>query len=173
MAAPASYTGYANNGKWVMNQKLSDGSDDILAAQGVGYLKRKAIGMTTVQVTNVVRVEGGVTVIKSSSSASGIPGAEEEIWLDGKERKNNHSIYGKIKSTATAKKPSEIDESYLTSGFLPDSQDPEGRIVYVHSVSDKEAGNKYDWVGIITSGFMEVDVGGKVERRWCRCESIR
>lgn len=162
-----------NNAKWVMNQKLSDDSDAILSAQGVGFLKRKAINMTTVQVVNTTSVNNGVKTVKSASSASGIPGAQEEIVLDGQPRKSDHSVYGKIISTASLKKPEEVDEAYLTQGYRPDSFDEEGKMIYVYSTSDKDAGNKLTWTGIITSGFQDISVGGKVEKRWCRLNHFK
>lgn len=171
MAAPANMTGYANNAKWTMNHKLSDGSDDILAAQGVGFLKRKAIGMATVGVSNTTYTEGDHLVVKSQSSASGIPGAVEEVHLDGSEKHSDHAIYGKIVTVANLKKKEEISDSFMTADLLPESGDEQGRLIYIESHSDKAAGNKYDWTAVVTSGFMNIDVGGKVEKRWVRCKS--
>lgn len=173
MACPADITGYSTNAKWTMNHKLSEPSDDILSAQGVGYLKRKAIGMATVSVTNTTTVVDGVTVVKSSSSASGIPGAQEEVHLNGQPKASDHSIYGKILTTGAAKKPEEISDKYLTENMLPDSLDSEGRMFYVSSQSDKSAGNKYDWTAEVTSGYQNVDVGGKTEKRWVRLNHFK
>lgn len=160
--------GYTNNAKWIMNTKLSDPSDTILAAQGVGYLKRKAIAMTTVTIVNTHKVENGVIVLTSASSASGIPGAIEVVYLNGETRHADHSVYGKIESTAELRSPKDIPEPYLTAGYTADSYDSDGKQPYIDSRSDKQAGNKLEWTGIVTSGFQEVDVGGKVEKRFCR-----
>lgn len=169
MATPDSFTGYLNPGKFVMRQDLSGNSDPILAAQGVGFLKRKAIGMATVTVVNTNRTEpDGTVVVKSASSASGIPGATEELFLGAGPKKSDHSVYGKIITTAEPKKPEEIEEKYLTEGYLPESLDADGKLLYIYSVSDKEAGNKYDWTGVLTSGFQNVVVNGKSEKRWVR-----
>lgn len=168
MATPASFTGYLNPGKFVMRQDLSGNSDPILAAQGVGFLKRKTIGIATVTIVNSSREENGVTIIKSASSASGIPGAVEELYLGAGPKKSDHSVYGKIITDASPKKPEEIEEKYLTEGLLPESQDADGKILYVYSTSDKAAGNKYEWTGIVTSGFQNVVVNGKSEKRWVR-----
>ena len=173
MACPADITGYTTQAKWTMNQKLSGDSDPILSAQGVGYLKRKAIGLATVVVTNTNSEVNGVTVIKSSSSASGLPGAQEEVTLDGTPRSSDHSIYGKIKTTGSAKKPEEISNKFLTEGMLPDSFDSEGRLLYIQSEADASAGNKLGWTAEVTSGFQNIDVGGKTEKRWVRVNAFK
>lgn len=151
-----------------MNTKLSDPSDEILAAQGVGYLKRKAIGMTSVSIVNTHKTVDGVLELTSVSSASGIPGATEVIHLDNKPYHSDHSVYGKIITTGTTAKPDEISETYLKTGWTQDSYDEEGKLLYIKSSSDKAAGNKTDWNAGLTSGFQDVDVGGKVEKRFCR-----
>lgn len=169
MSAPAEFKNYQNpTAKYTMNTKLSDASDDILAAQGVGYLKRKAIGMTTVSIVNSSKIVDGILELTSISSASGIPGATEITRLDGQPKKNDHSVYGKIITIAQPVKPEEIPEEYLKTGWLPESYDDEGKLLYIKSQSDKDAGNKYDWHAALTTGFQDIDVGGKVEKRFCR-----
>jgi len=54
------------NGTWVLNQKKSDSIDDVLAAQGVGWAKRKIISGLAVTETVAIMADK-VTMAKETS----------------------------------------------------------------------------------------------------------
>ncbi|KAJ8606120.1 hypothetical protein MRB53_041196 [Persea americana] len=162
--------GYSTSAKWIMNTTLSDPHDDVLAVQGVGYLKRKAIGMATVTVVNSCSKDAeGHHIVHSASSASGIPGASEKLVINGKPHASDHSVYGSIITTPSLKKPSEIEDPFLTENLLPDSFDDEGKALFVASESDKSKNKNGPWTAEVTSGYMTID-GTK---RWVRLNHFK
>jgi hypothetical protein len=154
-----------------MNTTLSDKHDDVLAAQGVGFIKRKAIGMVTVSVTNTVKQVDGVTVIESASHAANVPGAKEEVWLDNKPHGTNHEIYGQMITTATTKKPEEITDAWLKADWLPESADADGKLLFIHSESDPA--NKNKWHADVVSGYANIEVDGVTQKRWVRKNAFK
>lgn len=106
----------------------------------------------------------GVEMFESKSSAAGIPGAVEKMYLDGKPHKDDHSLYGHILETSSRKTPAEINNAYLTADLDPCSFDEEGRLFYCYSESDPEKNKGPRWHAEVVSGFRMVD-GVK---RWIR-----
>lgn len=167
MAAPASLKqfDYGPSHKYKMNNSLTDKTDDILEAQGVGMLKRKAITVATVTVVNKhFKDANGIEIFESKSSAAGIPGAVEICHLDGKPYPDNHSLYGNIIETCSRKTPAEINNPYLYADFDAASFDEEGKLFYCYSESDPEKNKGPKWQAEVVSGFRMVD-GIK---RWVR-----
>ncbi|BFZ58579.1 hypothetical protein PYCC9005_005643 [Savitreella phatthalungensis] len=173
MSLPASINS-ANglSAKMTMNAKLSTPYEDVLSAQGVGMLKRKAISYGTVSIENrVSKNASGNLEIVSASFLGSIPGAKEHIYVDDQEHKDKHDIYGDMITRARLVTPDEarqIDPALVDSLVLEETVDENGKIVLIESWADASAGNKTNWRAFLTTGVTLVDVNGTKERRWTR-----
>ncbi|KAL0578596.1 hypothetical protein V5O48_003387 [Marasmius crinis-equi] len=98
MAVPTNFTTLDFTGKYVMNKSLSDPHDDILAAQGIGWITRKAIGIATITVyVKHYKDEQGVEHIDIEEKLTGgIQGTPEKRTLYWKERQTSDQIFGEL-----------------------------------------------------------------------------
>uniref|UniRef100_A0A0W0FGZ1 Uncharacterized protein n=1 Tax=Moniliophthora roreri TaxID=221103 RepID=A0A0W0FGZ1_MONRR len=124
MAVPTEFTILDITGKFVMNKTLSDPTDDILAAQGVGWMKRKAIGLATLTLfVKHYKDDNGVEHIDIDQVLTGrIPGTREERTLNWTERENEDHVFGPVVGKSRRIKDlSEIEDDFLKTGWTPDS----------------------------------------------------
>ncbi|KAJ6090097.1 hypothetical protein N7486_008912 [Penicillium sp. IBT 16267x] len=100
MAAPASTTIKNLNGQWVMDAKLSDSTDPILALQGVSWFLRKALPYATVtlHVKQYADSENPLVyhIDIDQIITGGITGTKEPRTLDWEERSHVDAIFGTV-----------------------------------------------------------------------------
>jgi len=111
MAAPRDVTLEDLNGKWTLNKNLSSTSDPLLALQGLNWVIRKAIGVTTITLDINEYCEDGVLRIDiEQSTSSGMPGTTEKRVLDWSEQNQADHIFGKCKAQTRLIKGVRLDE---------------------------------------------------------------
>jgi len=90
------------SGKYVMNHTLSTPNDDVLAAQGVGYVLRTAIyyATITVDIRHGIR-EGQVEHLEIDNTATGgLKGTTIHIILDNEIHAHYDYVFGAVTSQA-------------------------------------------------------------------------
>ncbi|KAK7059105.1 hypothetical protein VNI00_001730 [Paramarasmius palmivorus] len=164
MAVPTEFTILDITGKFVMNKTLSDPTDDILAAQGVGWMKRKAIGLATITLfIKHYKDDNGVEHIDINQTLTGgIPGTREERTLTWTERENEDHVFGSvIGKSRRLKDLGEIDDDFLKTGWTPDSLEHGLVQSYVESNTPKSGRT---WIAVQLWGIEEING----ERRYVR-----
>ncbi|KAF8179601.1 hypothetical protein K438DRAFT_1603820 [Mycena galopus ATCC 62051] len=157
MAVPANFTSLDFSGKFTKSSSLSDSADAILAQQGIGWMKRKAI--EAVPVTLFLRHftdDAGVERIEVSRAARKASAEKaEEIVLDWVERQND-GMLGPLVSRARRVQVAELDVNFLKQGWITDTV--KHGLVQTHVHSDKP------WTAIQCWGIEEI----QGERRYTR-----
>ncbi|KAI0029147.1 hypothetical protein K488DRAFT_89017 [Vararia minispora EC-137] len=163
MAAPAEISILNLTGRWIMNKTLSDSSDEILALQGVPWLKRKLIGAATVTLhIKHYKDDAGVEHIDIRQTLTGgIEGNDENRTLDWTMRDQINSLFGPVKGRSRRVNPEELEVPWLKDHFLPEIS--EHGTVHAFAESDTEKSGT-TWTSNQTWGFE--DVNG--ERRYTR-----
>ncbi|KAM5364240.1 hypothetical protein ACJZ2D_011618 [Fusarium nematophilum] len=127
MAAPPAKTTNDLNGNWIMNKALSDSSDPILQAQGIGYLTRKGVGLATIHLSinqhDAVPTEPRsstteVSYIETTQTASGLSSTKEIRYLDNVFRDHSDWLFGKVMAQARWVNVEDIEEASLKEGWL-------------------------------------------------------
>ncbi|KAF2009632.1 hypothetical protein BU24DRAFT_497220 [Aaosphaeria arxii CBS 175.79] len=96
MAAPQDVTLKQLDGKWTLNKKLSGSTDPLLSLQGVNWVIRKAIGVTTITLDVSSYVQDDVLRIDiEQTSSSGMSGTTEKRVLDWSPQPQEDHIFGK------------------------------------------------------------------------------
>jgi len=151
MAAPPEITIKDLSGEWVMNKTLSDNTEPVLALQGIGWFKRKAIGLATVTLHTKQYEEDGVVHIDIDQTATGgIKGTTELRVLDWSFREHNDHIFGDLNGRSRWIK---LDNPEIPDPFLlEDWLDAEGEFVESY-VDNENAG----WTGEQIWGFATVN----------------
>lgn len=135
----------------------------MLALQGIGYLKRKAIAWATItlDVKEYVSDDGKTHIDIEQTATGGIKGTTEMRTLDWVERPHKDDTFGElvaqshwIKSAAEAEsgKGGPLDP-WLGEGWLDEKVGPNGEL-NVHSWAVNEKG---EWTGEQLWGFSEVE----------------
>ncbi|KAF8469666.1 hypothetical protein BDZ91DRAFT_720671 [Kalaharituber pfeilii] len=152
MAAPADMTTKNIGGVWVMNKSLSDDTDDLLAAQNIGWVLRRGIGMATITLTikHFADPDTSAERIIVNQSLSGLNGTVEERTLDWAERPREDYVFGKVIGKTRRINLSEIPDEKLKEGWTEDSI--EHGLIYSHVVN-----STYQWTAEQIWGFMIVD----------------
>lgn len=154
------------SGKFIMNKTLSDPHDDVLALQGVGWLKRKAIGVATVTLhIKEYKDDAGVYHIDIDQTATGgIKGTSEERILDWTDRPHEDHVFGSLigKSRWIDNKGEIWDEldSFLKEEWLDERVGPNGEPIVQNSVVNNTNG----WKATQLWGFALING----ERRYTR-----
>ncbi|KAM5358390.1 hypothetical protein ACJZ2D_015320 [Fusarium nematophilum] len=164
MAAPQTKTTRDLNGDWILNKDLSDSSEPVLRAQGIGYLARKGVALATIHL-NIRQHDaaalapssstGKVTCIESTQTASGLKTTKETRHLDNEFRDHSDWLFGVVKARARWASVEEIDDGTLKDGWLIEG---EKSLVLSYVVSQ---GN--GWTATQVWGFQLV----QGERRYC------
>jgi len=163
MAAPPEIKLGNLSGDWVMNKTLSDDPDPVLALQGVGWMKRKIIGMATVTLHVKQYDEDGKTHIDIDQTATGgIKGTTELRTLNWEPKSHKDDLFGSLtgKSRWSSQPPDfpGLDEAHinwLQEGWLDDGEEagPNGeKRIESYSASDDNG-----WVADQIWGFAEVE----------------
>ncbi|KII93795.1 hypothetical protein PLICRDRAFT_36026 [Plicaturopsis crispa FD-325 SS-3] len=163
MSAPATITTVDLSGKWLMNKSKSDSTDEILRLQGVGWLTRKAIAMSSLTLAiKHYKDDDGVEHIDIDQTLSGgVSGTTELRVLDWEEHKHEDHIFGAVIGKSRRIKVDEIDNEYLKRDWLPDVAEHGAIHSYVQSDTEKSGTT---WIAEQIWGFEVVDG----ERRYAR-----
>ncbi|KAI9723172.1 MAG: hypothetical protein M1828_004275 [Chrysothrix sp. TS-e1954] len=152
MASPDSITLRNLNGDFVMNKKLSDDFDPILSMQGVGWLTRKAIGLATLtlHIKEYTDDEGVVHIDIDQTATGGVKGTSEKRVLNNTEREHNDHVFGKVKGSTKWMKLSDVEDPFLKSKWLPETEKDD---VIENTVTSMDSG----WVASQVWAFQEVN----------------
>ncbi|KAF2754319.1 hypothetical protein EJ05DRAFT_155973 [Pseudovirgaria hyperparasitica] len=178
MAAPPSITMDNLTGTYVMERKVSDAPDAILAFQGMSWLTRQAISWATITL-HVRHTKDSATgadhIDIVQKLTGGFEGTREQRIVDGTVRTHEDHVFGKVhgKSTWVARLAdvgserrdasylSDEDRAFLVEGWGAEMEGSER--VFLGYV-EAESG----WVAWSVWGFKEVEIEGVSERRWAR-----
>ncbi|KAL0578595.1 hypothetical protein V5O48_003386 [Marasmius crinis-equi] len=166
MAVPANFTTLDTTGKFVMNKTLSDPHDDILAAQGIGWMMRKAIALATVtlHIKHYKDGEGIEHIDIDQTLTGGIGGTREERTLWWKERETSDRIFGEVTGKSrrvTDLSAIEPNDEWWKGNWTADSFEHGLIQSYVESNTAKSGRT---WIGNQLWGIEEVNG----ERRYSR-----
>ncbi|KAH8835885.1 hypothetical protein DL96DRAFT_1732991 [Flagelloscypha sp. PMI_526] len=167
MAVPPEFTLLDISGKFIINKSLSDTDkmDQILSLQGVGWLKRKAIGAATVtlNVKHYKNDDGKECIDIDQTLTGGIPGTREERILDNTERAKEDSLFGAVIAKSRRVVIADIEESnaFLADDWVPAAVE-QGLIQAIASSDTPKSGTT--WRGNQTWGVEEV----QGEKRYAR-----
>lgn len=140
------------------NKASSDETESVLALQGIGWLKRKAIGLATITLTISEKVVDGVTHIDISSTATGgIQGTAEHRELDWLERPHEDHVFGSLTGQNKWISNSGADwdalDDFQKEGWLDEKVGPNGETHILSSATSKANG----WTAIQLWGFTELN----------------
>ncbi|KAH8691467.1 hypothetical protein BGW36DRAFT_53363 [Talaromyces proteolyticus] len=104
MAAPSQINVRNLKGNWIMDKNLSDDTDPVLKLQGVGWLVRKGIGMSTVNMEFIQSTEVDpetskpfIQLIANQTAVGGSNvGTSETRIMDWMEREHSDFIFGDV-----------------------------------------------------------------------------
>lgn len=164
MAVPADFTTLNLSGTFLLNRTLTDPrTDDILALQGVGWLKRKAIGLSSITLAiKHYKDDDGVEHIDIDQTLTGgIPGTSEKRTLWWKEKENNDHLFGHVIGKSRRIKVDELDLEFLKTGWTTDTIEHGVVQSYVESDTPKSG---TVWIANQTWGIEEL----QSERRYVR-----
>lgn len=141
----------------------------ILIAQGAEISRLKRLRASTICVEMRAWVEDDRSrTIQFRASTIERPdlSAVETLHLGGLPILLEH-IFGPVTLQASLKCPDDIGIPYLIDRWLPSSYE-DGKLLYLFIRAVSALGNKRNWMARSTLGFQEVDVNGKMEKRFCR-----
>lgn len=169
MASPPEININNLSGKYVMDKKLSDDPDALLALQGISWFTRKTISLATVVLTiKEYTDKDGVTHIDIASNASNISTSYENRTLDFESRPFKDKIFGNVEGRSRlidlsqGFEPvgtySEDELQFLQAKVLKDGKTPssfEGNEVCHSYVKNTDRG--YQWTAEQIWGFEIID----------------
>ncbi|KFY14007.1 hypothetical protein V492_02919 [Pseudogymnoascus sp. VKM F-4246] len=158
MATPAELTIANLNGQWILNKTLSDPTEPVLTLQGVGWLKRKAIGIATITLAITEKVENGDTIIDiESTGTGGIQGTAEHRVTNFVERAHEDHVFGSLTGQtkwldSTSPEWATL-ESFQKEGWLDEKVGPNGE-PHIYTTAVNAANG---WTAIQVWGFTELN----------------
>ncbi|KAF7320381.1 hypothetical protein MKEN_00822900 [Mycena kentingensis (nom. inval.)] len=163
MAVPAEFSILDISGTFTMNTTLSGETDSILALQGVGWLKRKAIqiGTITLSIKHYKDEAGEEHIDISQTITGGIPGTTENRHLTWTERAHEDHLFGPVVGKSRRVKVSEIDDEFLVKNWSADTIEHGVVQSYVESDTPKSGTT---WIANQLWGIQEING----ERRYAR-----
>ncbi|KAL6415868.1 hypothetical protein AUP68_00073 [Ilyonectria robusta] len=165
MAAPPEKTNQDLNGKWVMNKEFSDSPEPVLSLQGIGYLTRKGICMSTIHIEMKQftapplppsKETDPVTHINTTQSSS-LNSTQEDRCFDNIMRDHSDWIFGAVKGLSRWVSLDEIEDEFLKKDWLVEG---EGKTLIFNYAESQGNG----WDATQVWGFQTVNN----ERRYCR-----
>jgi hypothetical protein len=105
------------------NKTLSDSTDRILELQGVGWLTRKAINLSslTLDIKHYKDDNGVEHIDIEPTLTGGIAASKEPRTLDWTFRERDDKIFGAVLAKSRRTKVEDIDEPYLQQNWSPDT----------------------------------------------------
>ncbi|KAK0645284.1 hypothetical protein DIS24_g8070 [Lasiodiplodia hormozganensis] len=142
MAAPPEKTISNLTGKWTLDRKLSSGLDEVMALQGVGWLKIKALSVINVTETYKQYIDdAGVTHIDVVPTVTGgFKGEESSCIVDGVKRARTLQEFGEITESCQWSDLTDVDEEFLRDGWVYAEGEKTGpKNLYMNVTMDKGA----------------------------------
>ncbi|KAF9502546.1 hypothetical protein BDN71DRAFT_1500661 [Pleurotus eryngii] len=122
MAVPAEFTTLDISGTFYMNKSLSDSTDAILTAQGVGWLKRRAISLGSLHLTvKHYKDSEDVERIDIDQVVAGLAGTREERVLNYEERTHNDHVFGHVIGKSRRIPVADVEEEFLKKGWTEET----------------------------------------------------
>ncbi|KAH7033545.1 uncharacterized protein B0I36DRAFT_383385 [Microdochium trichocladiopsis] len=117
MAVPTSVSIQNLSGKYNLNKKLGNDPDALLAMQGLGFIKRKAIGKVAVTM-HLSQAQGadGVYRISAKNMVGDKQMSAEERILDWQVREAESPV-GKVQAKTELTSAGKIADAFLASGW--------------------------------------------------------
>ncbi|AEO66117.1 uncharacterized protein THITE_2047971 [Thermothielavioides terrestris NRRL 8126] len=176
MAAPANKTIGDLNGKWVMNKSQSSNVEPGLALQGIGWVTRKAVTMTTLtlHVKQYVAPPSPPADPATSPEAThieieqtgtgGFKGSTERRCLDGTWREHTDWLFGHVRGRTTwLATAADAEDEFLAAGWLEGDEEKTGPAGEAHVRSYVESLDS-DWTATQIWGFKLIEG----VRKYCR-----
>ncbi|KAK4239068.1 hypothetical protein C8A03DRAFT_32866 [Achaetomium macrosporum] len=174
MAAPANKNIGDLNGKWVMNKSQSSNVEPGLALQGIGWMTRKAVTMSTVtlHVKQFVAppsppadpANPPVTHIEiEQTGTGGFKGTTEKRCLDYTFREHSDWLFGHVKGQTKFVAAEEVQDEFLKSGWLEGDEEKGGPNGETHVLSYVESLDN-GWTATQIWGFKTIEG----VRKYCR-----
>ncbi|KNG90406.1 hypothetical protein ANOM_001040 [Aspergillus nomiae NRRL 13137] len=114
MAAPADITIKDLSGEWTMDKTLSNPTEPILALQGMGWMKRKALNIATVTLSvhqHADEKDPKVLHVKIEQTVTGgIPGTTEYRITDWEGREHEDHVFGNVRGQSRLIRGSKGDD---------------------------------------------------------------
>ncbi|KAF8481382.1 hypothetical protein JB92DRAFT_3038955 [Gautieria morchelliformis] len=156
MASPVHITTKNLSGTWTINKTLGDPLDRVLALQGVGWLTRKAIGLSPItQEIKQYTDESGMEHIDVESILPGGLKSVECRILDDSEQHEKDDLFGYIVRRSKRVKRSELTHEYMKGNCHEAEAEEDG--VLQMTVRSDTAKTKTTWVLEQVWGFEELD----------------
>jgi len=109
----------------VQNKTLTGSSEGMMELQGVGWMKRKAVGIAGV--THYIKHYKGRGRRRAhrhqERALGGLKAVDENRALTWEEQEVAHELWGPITERAKRVKLEEVDDEYLKTGWLPEAQE--------------------------------------------------
>ncbi|PVF93491.1 hypothetical protein CPB86DRAFT_790051 [Serendipita vermifera] len=169
MAIPESMTTADISGRYFLNQKLSDSTDQILTLQGVRWVTRKIINNAGITVNikhytaEVAEGGDGLEHIDSTQTLTGgIPGTAENRTFSGLPRDHTDHLFGPVKAVSKRVRPSEVTKElspgsdFLSKGWTEDVLGADKGLIFTTASSDTEVSGK-TWTADQVWGFEIID----------------
>jgi hypothetical protein len=127
------------------SKTLSDPTEPVLALQGVGWLKRKAISLATITLSiKQYKVDGTEHIDIAQTLTGGIKGTDEQRVLDWMPRAHEDHIFGSVvgRSRWLDDKGAEWDalDAFFKEGWLDERVGPNGEpFVQGHVINEANA----------------------------------
>ncbi|KAK7041695.1 hypothetical protein VNI00_008984 [Paramarasmius palmivorus] len=147
MAVPTNYTTADLTGKFTVAKDISDTPDEMLAAQGFGWLKRKAIGVAyiTLTIKNYKDANGVEHLDCAQHLTGGIPANNEERTLNWDEKSYSDFNFGHVRDKAKRITDiNEIQDEFLKTGWTADTLE-HGVVQTVMTSDTPKSGRTWVW----------------------------
>ncbi|OJD32281.1 lccl domain-containing protein [Diplodia corticola] len=120
MAAPPEKTISNLSGKWVLERKLSTGMDDVMALQGLSWVKVKTLAIISVTETYRQYVdEKQVTHVDVTPTVTGgFKGQVSSYVVDGIARTREIAEFGEVVESSRWSDLTDVDDEYLREGWV-------------------------------------------------------
>ncbi|KAJ7108445.1 hypothetical protein C8R43DRAFT_187515 [Mycena crocata] len=154
MAVPATYSTTDLSGKFTLNRSLSDydSLESSMEQQGVGYLKRKAVGLlSATTILKHYKDAAGVehVDIEQQVTAGPSPKPESRV-LDWVEQSIDSPLFGPIAAKTRRVTLAELDDDFLKNGWVAEIADT--GLIQSHTTSTGDI----KWSATQTWGIEEV-----------------
>lgn len=129
------------------NRTLSDDTEEILRLQGLSWLTRKAISMSSITLSVSHYTDTDIAppiehIDIEQTLTGGITGSPENRILDWTERQAEDRIFGAVLSKSRRTTLGEIDDEWLREGWTDDTV--KDGVVQTRAQNDPEK-NSYKW----------------------------
>ncbi|KAF2157699.1 hypothetical protein K461DRAFT_289993 [Myriangium duriaei CBS 260.36] len=143
MAVPDSVSLRKLSGTFLMNKDLSDDPEAVLSLQGIGWITRKAIRYSSVQLVITEAEENGVTKITIVQTTTGGIENTEERLLDWEFREKKDSVFGQVNGRARWVNISEMTDEWFSQFDQKSLDAAHGEVIHAYTESVGLSGDQW------------------------------